>query len=396
MTKTYRGAAAPALDGVSFSVGEGELVALLGPNGAGKSTLVSILSGRVDPDEGAATLHGERLARSRPDLRATIGVVPQEVRLDFVFTVEEIMRLEMGFYGLRRDDAYIGHLLERLSLADKRRLRTRALSDGMQRRLMIARALVHRRLGAVRHCAGRRRPGRRVRQRDEARMSAGGNAMVAAERYACCAELDALPRQRSGWCELGARLGRVAGAARELGHLTADARAIWHNDPALRDSPMAITEVPLYASLWALAFYRVAHLLHVLGLPLVPRLLSQIARLLTGIEIHPRAVIGAGMFIDHGMGAVIGATAIVGRDVLLYHGVTLGGVDDRPGRRHPLVGDRVMIGAGAKVLGPLRVGDDARIGAQSVVLTDVPPGATAVGIPARVVTQASSRERQAG
>jgi ABC-2 type transport system ATP-binding protein len=144
VTKTYRGAAAPALDGVSFSVDEGELVALLGPNGAGKSTLVSILSGRVDPDEGAATLHGERLARSRPDLRATIGVVPQEVRLDFVFTVEEIMRLEMGFYGLRRDDAYIGHLLERLSLADKRRLRTRALSGGMQRRLMIARALVHR------------------------------------------------------------------------------------------------------------------------------------------------------------------------------------------------------------------------------------------------------------
>jgi serine O-acetyltransferase len=118
---------------------------------------------------------------------------------------------------------------------------------------------------------------------------------------------------------------------------------------------------------------------------LVPRFLSQLARFLTGIEIHPGARIGAGLFIDHGMGVVIGETAIVGDDVLLFHGVTLGGVDDRLGRRHPRLGDGVVVGAGAKILGPLDIGRGARIGAQAVVLADVPANATAVGIPARVI-----------
>jgi serine O-acetyltransferase len=144
-------------------------------------------------------------------------------------------------------------------------------------------------------------------------------------------------------------------------------------------------EVILYASFWAMLFYRIAHTLHALGLPFVPRLLSQVARFLTGIEIHPGAVIGRGLFIDHGMGVVIGATAILGEDVLLYHGVTLGGVDDRPGRRHPCLGNGVMVGAGAKVLGPVTLGDGARIGAQAVVLASVPPGRTAVGAPARIL-----------
>ncbi len=174
-------------------------------------------------------------------------------------------------------------------------------------------------------------------------------------------------------------------AARRLGYFPADVRAIWRQDPALHGKPLAFLEVPLYASFWALLFHRPAHFLNALGLPFIPRHLSQIARFLTGIEIHPGAVIGPGLFIDHGSGVVIGETAIVGADVLLFHGVTLGGVDSRPGRRHPAVGDRVLVGAGAKVLGALTVGDDAKIGAQAVVTRDVPAGATAVGIPARIL-----------
>ena len=171
-------------------------------------------------------------------------------------------------------------------------------------------------------------------------------------------------------------------------------RAIWRGDPALRDGPLRALEVPLYASFWALLLYRIAHPLESAGVPVVPRLLSQIARLLTGIEIHPGAEIGKGLFIDHGMGVVIGQTAVVGQDVLLFHGVTLGGVDDRPGRRHATIGDRVLVGAGAKLLGAIRVGTDAKIGANAVVLSDVPDGATAVGIPARVIDpRATSQER---
>ena len=148
---------------------------------------------------------------------------------------------------------------------------------------------------------------------------------------------------------------------------------------------MKALEIVLYASFWAMFLHRIAHALHGLGLPFVPRLLSQVARFLTGIEIHPGAAIGRGLFIDHGMGVVIGETAIVGEDVLLYHGVTLGGVDSRSGRRHPRLGNGVMVGAGAKVLGPVTIGDGARIGAQSVVLSSVPAGRTAVGAPARIV-----------
>jgi len=144
LSKTYRGALAPALRDVSLRVARGEFVALLGPNGAGKSTLISILAGRVDPDAGAIRVAGQRLAPHRPHLRRLIGIVPQEIRFDYVFTVEELLRLEAGFYGLRRDDGHIRRLLDRLALADKRHVRTRSLSGGMQRRLMIARALVHR------------------------------------------------------------------------------------------------------------------------------------------------------------------------------------------------------------------------------------------------------------
>jgi serine O-acetyltransferase len=186
-------------------------------------------------------------------------------------------------------------------------------------------------------------------------------------------------------------LRRAPRAARRVAWFREDVLAIWRRDPALRGKALAFLEVPLYASFWALLFYRVAHALHATGLPVLPRFLSQVARFLSGIEIHPGATIGPGLFIDHGMGVVIGETAIVGRDVLLFHGVTLGGVDARPGRRHPCLGDGVEVGAGAKVLGAIDIGDGARIGAQAVVLGDVPAGATAVGIPARVLARRRAR-----
>jgi serine O-acetyltransferase len=115
------------------------------------------------------------------------------------------------------------------------------------------------------------------------------------------------------------------------------------------------------------------------------RALSQLARALTGIEIHPGAVIGRRMFIDHGMGVVIGETAEIGDDVVMFHGSTLGGISMNRGKRHPTVGDRVLIGAGAKILGPVRIGDDAKVGANAVVVKDVPPGRVAVGVSARVL-----------
>jgi ABC-2 type transport system ATP-binding protein len=143
LTKTYRGSKKPALSSVGFAVRKGEFAALLGPNGAGKSTLIDILAGRVDPDSGRIRLDGRELPRGASALRASIGTVPQEVRFDYVFTVEEILRLEAGFYGLRRDDRHIGYLLDRLSLREKKHEKVRSLSGGMKRRLMIARALVH-------------------------------------------------------------------------------------------------------------------------------------------------------------------------------------------------------------------------------------------------------------
>lgn len=198
------------------------------------------------------------------------------------------------------------------------------------------------------------------------------------------------------WSEIATAVGR---AFRAIGYFPADVAAIAKSDPALAlagERPLGgrialHLEAPLYASFWAMALYRVAHFLHAVRLPLLPRLLSQVARLLTGIEIHPGARIGKGMFIDHGSGVVIGSTAIVGRDARLFHGVTLGGVDGRPGRRHPLLGDGVIVGCGAKVLGPVTIGDGAKVGANSVVLADVPPRATAVGAPARVLERKLER-----
>ncbi|MEB3320061.1 MAG: serine O-acetyltransferase [Cyanobium sp.] len=170
--------------------------------------------------------------------------------------------------------------------------------------------------------------------------------------------------------------------------IRADLAIIQERDPAARG---ALEILLCYPGLHALILHRFSHQLWRLGLPIVPRLLSQISRLLTGIEIHPGARIGHGVFIDHGMGVVIGETAVVGDQCLLYQGVTLGGTGKAHGKRHPTLRENVVVGAGAKVLGAITVGANTRIGAGSVVLRDVAPNCTVVGIPGRVVHQSGVR-----
>ncbi len=174
-----------------------------------------------------------------------------------------------------------------------------------------------------------------------------------------------------------------------------DIESVLARDPAARSR----LEVLLcYPGLHAVLFHRLAHALWCRGWRLTARLISQFARFLTGIEIHPGARIGRRFFVDHGMGVVIGETAEVGDDVTLYQGVTLGGVSLDPGKRHPTLEDGVVVGAGAAVLGPIRIGRGARIGSNAVVLKDVPPGATVVGVPARPVgprpAEETVRERE--
>jgi serine O-acetyltransferase len=157
---------------------------------------------------------------------------------------------------------------------------------------------------------------------------------------------------------------------------------------ALSMDPAATSrlEVALtYAGFHALLFHRFAHWMVKKRIPFLPRALSQFARFLTGIEIHPGAIIGSALFIDHGMGVVIGETTEIGDNVTLFQGVTLGGTGKQRGKRHPTLGSHVVVGAGAKVLGPIRVGDYVKIGANSVVLQDVPDHSTVVGIPGKIV-----------
>lgn len=168
-----------------------------------------------------------------------------------------------------------------------------------------------------------------------------------------------------------------------------DIQAILDRDPAAT----TIVEVLLaYPGLHALILHRIAHWLYKAGVPVVPRLVSHLGRFLTGIEIHPGAKIGQGVFIDHGMGVVVGETAEVGDNVTLYQGVTLGGTGKQRGKRHPTIGNNVLIGVGAKVLGAITVGDNARVGAGAVVLHDVPANATAIGVPAKAVVFRPSAE----
>ncbi len=141
----------------------------------------------------------------------------------------------------------------------------------------------------------------------------------------------------------------------------------------------------LYSGYHAVLAYRIAHILHKRGYKVAARLISQTAKFFTGIEIHPGATIGKGLFIDHGTGVVIGETAEIGDNCTLYQGVTLGGTGKDVGKRHPTLGNNVMVGAGAKILGPFKVGDNSKIAANAVVLSEVPSDSTAVGIPARIV-----------
>ena len=166
-----------------------------------------------------------------------------------------------------------------------------------------------------------------------------------------------------------------------IGNVKEEIRLIRERDPAIHSS----MEVFLYPSFRAMLHYRVAHKLYLSGHYFLARWISQRAVRKTGIEIHPGAKIGKGFFIDHGNGVIIGETAEIGNNVTLYQGVTLGGTGKEQGKRHPTVGDNVMISAGAKVLGPITIGRNAKIGAGSVVLTDVPANATVVGVPGVVV-----------
>lgn len=161
-----------------------------------------------------------------------------------------------------------------------------------------------------------------------------------------------------------------------------DIEYIMENDPAARTK---LEVFLLYPSIHARLAHMISHFLYKKNLLFLARLISQIARVLTGIEIHPGATLGAGILIDHGMGVVIGETAELGDRITIYHGTTLGGTGKEKGKRHPTVGNNVVIGAGAKILGNISIGSNSKIGANSVVINDVPEGATVVGIPGRVV-----------
>ena len=170
--------------------------------------------------------------------------------------------------------------------------------------------------------------------------------------------------------------------------LHSDIQAVLDRDPAARN---VLEVMLLYPGLHALWFYRLAHALWRRGLFLPGRAISQFARWLTGIEIHPGATIGSGFFIDHGMGTVIGETAEIGANVTLYHNVTLGGVSWAKVKRHPTLEDHVVVGAGAQVLGPICIGQHSRMGANSVVVKDVPPHSVVVGVPGRIVSRNGKR-----
>jgi serine O-acetyltransferase len=169
-----------------------------------------------------------------------------------------------------------------------------------------------------------------------------------------------------------------------LADMRRDVACVFERDPAARSK----AEVALlYSGLHAVWAHRLSHALWVRHHPLAARTVSQVARAVTGVEIHPGAQLGSGLFIDHGMGVVIGETAQVGRDCTIYHGVTLGGTSLDPGKRHPTIGDRVTIGAGAKILGPIEVGHDSRIGGNAVVVRPVADNSVVVGVPGQVIAR---------
>lgn len=165
---------------------------------------------------------------------------------------------------------------------------------------------------------------------------------------------------------------------------SSEIKAACQRDPAA----YSFLEVVLfYQGLYAVFYYRIAHFFYKIKFELLSRAISQFSRCISGIEIHPGAKIGSGLFIDHGMGVVIGETSVIGRDVTLYQGVTLGGTGKQKTRRHPSLGDNVVVGAGAKILGDITIGDNSYIGANAVVIKDVPPHSTIVGVPGRITKQ---------
>lgn len=171
-------------------------------------------------------------------------------------------------------------------------------------------------------------------------------------------------------------------------HLRSDIKAVLDRDPAARN---AVEVFLCYPGFHAIFMHRIAHWFYGHKLKLIARLISQFNRFLTGIEIHPGAVIGKGLFIDHGMGVVIGETTEIGDNVTIYQGATLGGTGKESGKRHPTIGNNVMISAGAKILGPFKVGDNSKIGAGAVVLRAVPENCTVVGVPGRIVKRDDKR-----
>ncbi len=174
-----------------------------------------------------------------------------------------------------------------------------------------------------------------------------------------------------------------------ISNIIDDFKTIKKNDPALKSNFELFFNYP---GVWALFFYRISHALYQKGLRFLPRLISAIGQFLTTVDIHPGAKIGKGLFIDHATGVVIGETAEIGDNVLIYQQVTLGGVSLSKGKRHPTIEDGVTIGAGAKVLGNITIGKDAKIGANSVVIKDVPPDCTAVGVPAHIARRIDNKE----
>jgi serine O-acetyltransferase len=165
-----------------------------------------------------------------------------------------------------------------------------------------------------------------------------------------------------------------------------DIRAAKERDPAVPTTLQVIFAYPGVHAIWG---HRISHWLWNRGARVTARVFAELTRILTGVEIHPGAVLGSGLFIDHATGVVIGETAEVGDDVTIYHGVTLGGTGTDTGKRHPTIGDRVIVGAGAKILGPIKIGDDSRIGANAVVVKEVPSSSVVVGVPGQIISRAT-------
>ncbi len=161
-----------------------------------------------------------------------------------------------------------------------------------------------------------------------------------------------------------------------------EVKAVFERDPAAKN---ILEVILLYSGLHAIIAYRLAHVFYLAKVPFLPRFISQVTKFFTGIEIHPGATIGRGLFIDHGMGVVIGETSVIGDNVTLFQGVTLGGTGKEKGKRHPTLGSNIVVGTGAKVLGNIKVGDGVMIGANAVVVKDIPADSTVVGVPGRVV-----------